>query len=211
MNKLEQVWTDAHHYNKKLNIESVSGVGSTLKYTSNLRTELPNLINQFSIQSIIDAPCGDMNWMSVFLKENSKLNYVGGDIVDPLIKDNISLYGTSNINFIKLDITTDQLPDADLWICRDCWFHLSYENIKQSLENFKKSNIKYILTTSHINTGFSNSNIESGGFRLIDLFSHPFNFPTTPLYRISDWTDEKGHFPREMVLFSKDQLPNIVI
>jgi hypothetical protein len=211
MNELEKTWTDLHYYNKTLSIESISGVGSTLRYTENLRTQLPNLIKELSIKSILDAPCGDMNWMSVFLENNNKLLYTGGDIVKPLILDNIKKYKQDNINFIQLDITKDLLPDVDLWICRDCWFHLSYNSISLALENFKRSNIKYILTTTHINTGFTNSNIDDGEFRLIDLFSHPFNFPTTPLYKITDWINEKGHFPREMILFSVDQLKTIKV
>ena len=39
--------------------ESLSGAGSTLEYTNNLRKELPKLIIDFNICSVLDAPCGD--------------------------------------------------------------------------------------------------------------------------------------------------------
>src|ERR1700759_5255204 len=44
--------------------ESASGPGSSLAYTHNLRTQLPDLLARFSIRTIYDAPCGDFNWMN---------------------------------------------------------------------------------------------------------------------------------------------------
>jgi hypothetical protein len=66
-------------YKKKYrqNEESVSGFGSTLEYTANLRNKLPELFGKFSIKTIFDAPCGDFNWMGYILKENN-LNYIRG-------------------------------------------------------------------------------------------------------------------------------------
>lgn len=140
--------------------------------------------------------------------KNSNINYTGGDIVTELISKNISTYATPSTNFIVLDITTDKLPDADLMICRDCLFHLSYENIEKFIINFNNSNIEYLLTTSHTNDGkFKNKNISNGGFRLIDLFDAPFNFPTSPLKYIDDWIP--GYPERKMILWSKSQLQAI--
>jgi len=202
MNKeLETVWSNAMIENKEKNLESISGVGSTLGYTETLRSELPTLIKKFSISSMFDAPCGDMNWMSVFLKENN-IDYVGGDIVKHVVEDN-QKYANDQTKIIHIDITSSNFPDADLWLCRDCWFHLPDAHIFASIDNFLKSNIKYLLTTTHINTGFDNQNLEQVGFKLIDLFKPPYNFPK-PLYKIVDYRGKK--FPREMVLFSRDQL-----
>ena len=57
--------------------ESVSGTGSTLKYTENLRKELPSLFQKFGIHRVFDAPCGDFNWMSQLLREVD-VSYIGG-------------------------------------------------------------------------------------------------------------------------------------
>jgi hypothetical protein len=198
---LEEIWSKSMAENSQLGLESISGVGSTLRYTENLRKELPHLIEKFSIKSIFDAPCGDMNWMSVFLN-NYPIKYIGGDIVNQVVDSN-QQYSNNLTNVIKLDITTDTFPSADLWICRDCWFHLPDEKIFLSINNFLKSNIKFLLTTTHINTGFTNSNLSTVGFKLIDLFYSPYNFPP-PLYKITDYYGKK--LPREMVLFSKEQL-----
>jgi hypothetical protein len=197
---IEKIWANAAKDNSE-KLESASGVGSTIKYTENLRNILPEMLRKFSIKSIFDAPCGDMNWMNIFLKEND-IDYIGGELVQDLVTNN-QKYSNKKTKIIKFNITTDKFPTADLWLCRDCWFHLTDEHIFSSIENFLKSDIKFILTTTHINTGFKNSNLKETGFKLIDLFSEPYSFPT-PLHRITDYYGKKS--PREMVLFSREQI-----
>jgi len=74
--------------------ESVSGTGSTLKSTENLRKELPKLIRQLSIKTVFDAPCGDFNWMKHLLP-TINVSYIGGDIVRPLIDSHNEKYTSS--------------------------------------------------------------------------------------------------------------------
>lgn len=81
--------------------ESLSGTGSTLKYTFNLRKELPNLFNSYSIETVFDAPCGDFKWMS-HLVPFLNIEYIGGDIVKPLVDDLNNKYKSSKISFIHL-------------------------------------------------------------------------------------------------------------
>ena len=205
---IEKVFQKIYDNNKWQNEESRSGSGSTLKYTENLRNELPKIINQFEIKSILDAPCGDFNWMKKILPKLN-VDYIGGDIVPTLIKINSSNYSSTNVKFIPLDITKDKLPNTDLMICRDCLFHLSYEYINNFFKNFAKSNIKYLLTSTHINNGFKNRNIKVGAFRPIDLFLEPFNLPNSVLYRFDDWIEPS--IPREMVLFDIDTIRKSVL
>jgi hypothetical protein len=181
--------------------ESASGEGSTLSYTKNVREHLPKIFKKFRISSVLDAPCGDFNWMQYVLRECDDINYIGGDIVDALIQENNRKYATSNISFVTIDITKDSLPDADLIIVRDCLFHLSYSDISLFLTNLSKSNIKYILTTSHVKK--ENANILTGHFREMNLFTKPFSWCEEFLYEIEE--DE-----RSMYLFKCDQLPSKV-
>ena len=58
-----EIFDNIYEMNYWRNCESLSGDGSTLNYTENLRKQLPNLIKAFSINTIYDAPCGDFNWM----------------------------------------------------------------------------------------------------------------------------------------------------
>ena len=84
-------------------------------------------------------------------------------------------------------------------ICRDCLFNLSYEDKKLVLNNFIKSNTPYLLTTTYVNElKFKNENITTGHFRMIDLFSTPYNFPKEALFKIDYWVAPEK--PRAMCL-----------
>lgn len=203
---LSDTFTSIYKQNLWGDSESVSGAGSTLEYTENLRKDLPKLIKKFKIKSILDAPCGDFNWMKEVLPELD-VKYIGSDIVKSLIDKLNETYGQDNLNFSVLDITHDGLPSADLMICRDCLFHLHPDSVRQFFINFANSDIEYLLTTTHINKDNEFSNVRkmrSGDFKRIDLFSHPYNLDSNVLFRIKDFTP--GFPPREMVLFKKDQI-----
>jgi len=188
--------------------ESVSGLGSELKNTVNLRKELSNLIKDYKFNKILDAPCGDFNWIKNLISND--IHYIGCDIVNELIKKNKHKYKSQNIDFIILDITVDKLPDADLMICRDCLIHLSFENIKLFFKNFKNSNINYIMLTSYElkdpNQLFINKNIPDGEFREINMSKRPFDLPD-PLKKIIDKDEQtkKSAFNCYMNFYSKEQ------
>lgn len=198
-------FTKIYQNNYWLSTESVSGSGSTLKYTKSLRDHLPQIVTDFRISSIFDGPCGDFHWMRQLLPDLG-VDYVGGDIVSEIIDKNNRSFRQDGVRFIQIDITSDELPKADLMICRDCLFHLSYEAIEAFKANFLRSDIKFILTANHINdpVRFENRDIETGDFRLIDLFAPPFDFPPGPLRRIPDWMPPEAE--KEMCLWSREQL-----
>lgn len=186
-------------------IESLSGTGSTLKYTENLRNELPKLFKMYSIKKVFDAPCGDFNWMILVLN-SVNIEYIGADIVKPLIDNLNDKYKSKKIAFMHFDLVKDVPPEVDLMICRDCLFHLSFQDTKSVLENFIKSNSTYLLTTTHKNmeNSFTNRDILTGDFRCIDLFSEPYSFPADPLHVIEDWIAPDPE--RQMCLWTRDQV-----
>jgi 2-polyprenyl-3-methyl-5-hydroxy-6-metoxy-1,4-benzoquinol methylase len=109
--------------------ESISGPGSTLKQTEKIRKKIPLLIKSKKIKSILDIPCGDFNWMNEIKIDKLNVNYIGADVVEELVKKNKQKYKKDNINFLKLNLTKDELPKVDLILCRDCLIHFSYKNI----------------------------------------------------------------------------------
>ena len=132
------------------------------------------------------------------------MRYFGIDIVPGLIEDNKQKFSTSDISFICADISNATFPDADLFFCRDCLFHLSFEDIRGVLTSFCKSNLKYLMTTTHrVPYRFSNYDIATGDFRVIDLFKPPFSFPEDVLFRVDDY--RPPDLPREMGVF---RVPN---
>lgn len=185
--------------------ESASGTGSTLRYTANLRKELPNLFRRYSIQRVFDAPCGDFNWMSHLLP-SVNIEYIGADIVKPIIENLNNKHKSAKISFIHFDLVKEIPPEVDLMICRDCLFHLSFQDTKSVLENFIQSKSTYLITTTHKNMegSFTNRDILTGDFRYIDLFTKPYNFPTDPLYVIEDWIAPDPE--RQMCLWNREQV-----
>ena len=200
-------FTEIYKNNFWSNKESISGPGSDLNYTKNLREALPELFEKYKIKRVLDAPCGDFYWMKEVLKDQPGLSYVGGDIVEELVEKNRSKFSSPQISFEVLDITKSVLPTADLIIVRDCLFHLGYADIKLFLENLSRSRIKYLLTTTHLFTKpHRNIDIVSGDFRFIDIFTEPFCFPNEPIERIDDWIPPDT--PRQMCLFEVASLPS---
>jgi len=169
--------------------ESVSGAGSEIKQAKMLIMELPKLFKEIGIKSILDIPCGDFNWMREI--DLSNFNYTGGDIVDTLISENIKKYSSKNIKFMPINIISDTLPEMDLVFVRDCFVHLSFQDIKSAIINIKRSGCKYLMTTTfkdhHIN-----HDIITGGWRPINLENEPFNFPEPEYTLVENCTERNG-------------------
>jgi hypothetical protein len=168
--------------------ESRSGIGSEVGTTKIIRKMLPILWKKYDIKSFLDVPCGDYNWMKEVEKDN--ISYIGGDIVKEIIDQNNIKYKKENVKFNVIDITHDNLPDVDMIFCKDCLQHLSYKNIFRTLENFKRSNSKYLLTTTYPLTP-SNWDIFDGDYRPINLSKKPFNLPV-PIEKIYETPSGSG-------------------
>ena len=154
--------------------ESVSGQGSGIVRTALFRDALAQLFKELRVRTLIDAGCGDFNWMKLLAVDLE--HYIGIDVVPDLIADNQRKYGNANTVFLNLDITLDELTRADLVLSRDCLVHLSSEDIFKALYNFKQSGSKYLLTNTFIALK-ENTDISSGGWRRLNLQLPPFNFP----------------------------------
>lgn len=181
--------------------ESVSGHGSELIETEVIRKELPSLLISLNADSLLDAACGDFNWMR-HVDLPIKL-YIGVDVVKDLIaKDNL-LYGSTSRQFMHLDISQDALPKTDIILCRDCIVHHPFASGKKIIKNFKQSGAKYLLATTYPSVR-NNIDIAKVGFewRRLNLQLKPFNFPT-PLVMI-DEKEAKGKF---LGLWKLEEIP----
>lgn len=162
---------------------SRSGEGSSLEQTETLRSELPRLMRELDVRSVVDAPCGDFFWMRHV--ELGVERYIGVDIVEELIARDREQFEGPGREFFCLDIIEDPLPRADLIFCRDCLVHLSFEQAKRALRNFKQSGAEYLLTTTF--TG-RDRNVDLVGrdlWRTLNLTLPPFNLPP-PLRLINE-------------------------
>lgn len=162
--------------------ESRSGVGSTAEMTTSIRERLPDLLHRYEVTSVLDAGCGDFNWMSrVDLKG---VDYVGVEIVVDLVEENRRRHGTEGRRFECLDVVHDLLPRCDLVLCRDVLYHLSHRDILAAIANFSRSGATYLLTTTYPETT-RNVDIVTGAFHRLNLQLPPFSFPP-PLETLED-------------------------
>jgi hypothetical protein len=187
--------------------ESLSGEGSEVAYTEPLRKWLVSNILNLKVKDFVDAPCGDYNWMKL-VTPKVDINYIGLDIVGSVISKNKLEYGSPKVDFRIANICEDVLPACDILMVRDCLFHLSNDDINNFLNNLARTDYKYLLTTTHkVEREFKNLNIITGDFRIIDLFSEPFNFdPKLVSDRVNDYPIG---YPtkREMILVEKQFVP----
>lgn len=155
---------------------SVSGLGSTLNATVGIREKLPSLVQSLGVKTILDAPCGDFNWMSVVLPELEINSYIGVDIVEEIIKSN-KKYSCDKVKFLKKDIILESLPEADLIVCRHCLIHLNFKDGIQIIKNFKSTGATYLLITTNPQIKENKEILSAGSFRPVNLEISPFNLP----------------------------------
>jgi hypothetical protein len=173
------------------NEESISGPGSSLKQTAEIRRSLPLLFSSLEINSMLDAPCGDFNWLPhVELKLEE---YIGIDVVPSIIEKNRNRYENELRKFYVSDIARDFLPSCDLILCRDCLVHFSDEDVFSVLRNFCKSGAKYLLTTTFPQKP-ANMNIQTGSWRPLNFQLPPFNFPPPFKLLNEKCTEGNGQF-----------------
>jgi len=185
----KEVFSEIYSNNFWGSRESISGSGSELAQTQVLIKELENLFRSKNIKSVLDAPCGDFNWMKEV--NLAGLDYLGADIVEDLIQTNKQKYSIpGQVDFVVLDLLNDSLPKRDLVIVRDCLVHFSYADIFKAIENLKKSGCQYLLTTTFSDRE-KNADIITGDWRPINLQAAPFKFPD-PLYHINENCTESG-------------------
>jgi glycosyltransferase involved in cell wall biosynthesis len=205
---VDTVFTYIYRFNKWNNIESISGEGSTMKQTAIIRRELPAVMSKLSIKTLLDAPCGDLNWIRhVDLKG---IEYTGADIVEDLIQINKNYFKNDTTKqFQLLNIITDVLPKADMMLCRDCLVHFSEKNIRDFFQNLKRSDVKYIMTTTFTHHFGFNKHTKTGGWQPLNFEGEPFNFPK-PIFMINEGcTEENGAFPdKSLAVWKVADLPS---
>jgi hypothetical protein len=171
--------------------ESISGPGSSMRQTKEIRRRLPLLLQHLAVSVLLDAPCGDFHWMAeVSLGVDT---YIGIDLLEDLIQRNREKYSAPDRHFLELNLLEDGLPKADLVLCRDCLGHLSYEEIWRALGNFVASGSRYLLTTTFPGRT-KNADIRTGGWRPVNLQAVPFSLPTPLMIMDEKCTESGGAF-----------------
>ena len=191
MNKSQKTpWPTKRVMQQVYDLNLWGGSGPDLFYSGEGSHE-PSLVQPY-IKSIIDfldgfkSPitlcdlgCGDFNIGKQIV--NKVGLYYAIDIVPELIARNKQLFKFDNLKFKTLDISKDQLPQADCVIIRQVFQHLSNNEILDSITKLNRYN--YVIITEHIPEGDFRPNIDiiSGrGIRLtkksgVDITKPPFS------------------------------------
>ncbi len=177
--------------------ESRSGPGSRRDSGSVQATieALRMAVRMHDVRSIADIPCGDFNWMPLFLEAWPELRYQGFDIVPQLIADNRARYPERR--FEVLDITRSVPPRADLILCKDLLNHLCHADVRAALSNMRRSNARLLLASNnfgHANTDMARLGLR--GSRHLDITQPPFDVPAPiwhthylGLWRLTDFPE----------------------
>lgn len=199
----ESTFEKIHEENLWGDPESVSGRGSNINSADIICRELPPLLHKLGVHILLDAPCGDFNWMQNV--DLGDIRYLGVDIVSKVIHGNRHNFLANGRQFLHLDITKDTLPEADAILCRDCLIHLSYTHIFQAIANFKRTGAKYLLATQCPGVT-ENTDIVTGSFRPLNLTLEPFRFPS-PIESIHEDGRSAHESLRLLALWNLQDLP----
>ncbi len=158
--------------------ESRSGPGSTLAQTETLRRRLPETFASLGVRTLVDAGCGDLNWVST-LSDQLDL-YLGYDVVEDLVAELRRRYAGRRTHFFNAaDITEHVLARADALLCRDVLTHLSLPLAQEALDLLRKSGARYLIATTFPRG--RNDPIRIGGWQPMDLCAPPFSLPAPKL------------------------------
>jgi len=188
---LEERFEQIYKTNLWSDTESRSGAGSSLDATASLRISLPPLLRSLDTRRLLDVPCGDFNWMSHV--DLTGIDYVGGDIVESIIETNRARYESADRKFMRVDLTSGPLPDADVILCRDCLVHFSFANIMAAFRTMRGSRARYLLTTTFLDRE-ANKDIVDGDWRPLNLVQAPFLLRPPHSVLLEDCMEEGGAY-----------------
>lgn len=149
----------------------LSGWGSSLDATKSIREELPSVLRELGASSLLDLDCGDFTWMKEI---ELPCPYIGVDIVPALIADNQQRFGSGERKFLVLDACESALPKADVVLCREVLFHLSFRDMQKLFANVKASGARYFIATTNPKCAI-NLDIPSGEHSDRNLAIAPLN------------------------------------
>ena len=168
-NTFNRIYTNGT-WGKDVAGKGTSGTGSTLEITTEYRAYLEDFLKTHDVRSVVDAGCGDWRFSSAV--DWGDASYLGVDIASEVIAAVRNEHEGGKIRFQVGDIT-DELPAADLLIAKDVLQHLSNTLVRKFIRNnLRTGKYKWAILTN--DRGTENHDVESGGYRAIDLAAPPF-------------------------------------
>lgn len=181
-----------------------SGAGASHEQAATVLAQLGQLIERLAVETLLDVPCGDFAWMQYL---RADVRYIGGDVLTELVAANQQRWGGPNVHFATIDVLADDLPPAELLLCRDCLVHFSFADVATALRNIGRSPCRWLLTTTFPQCA-ANEDIVTGDWRPLNLERPPFNLPP-PEMLINEQCTEGGSMfaDKSLGLWRVDRLP----
>lgn len=177
-----------------------SGPGSVLRNAQNVIAVLHSVLNHVrsylrkSTVTLLDVPCGDMQWMPYVLDARSDIVYTGADIVPDLIAHHRRKFRRlKNAEFIEHDVVSVALNRSyDVILVRDLLQHLWMADALTALKRLSDSGSKFLLATTFPDTE-SNKDVDKGALggrkSSYNLERAPFSLES-PVCSSYDWDVE---------------------
>lgn len=166
--------------------ETKCGGGSTIQATRHIREWLPIIFNELDIRVLVDAPCGDFNWMA--RTDLSDIEYYGVDYDIEHLRKAVAMlseperFAPLDAHFLLLNILSDDIPDGDAIMCKDFFQHIPTKKVIYLLDKITK--FRWLIATCH-NNHHNDDLAYDGGFRPLNLRIAPFNLGD-PLHKVEN-------------------------
>ncbi len=196
----EQLFTDIYSNNTWGSQESRSGPTSTMERTSEIRAALPSLIDELEIKGILDCGCGDWNWMRYVTLGD--VEYLGVDIVEPLVEMLQKKHTQPTVHFQKMNVLLDPAETADLWLARDFCCLYGLKEIQQFFLKFLESNSKFLAITS-VESRSAFQETVPGSWYALNLCAPPFDLPE-PMLEYSD--GQQWFRKKNLLIYNRQQI-----
>lgn len=167
-----------------------SGLGSTLEFTGPYRDFLSRFVAERGVVSVLDLGCGDMTVM-----KNTDLHgarYRGVDVVKERLARNRAI--CPGWDFEHRDVHAWTPDAADLVLVKDVLQHWSTADVKGWLARLGGARFRFALLTNCNYGPTTNTDIETGGWRSLDLTAPPFGVGE----KVFTWTI--GEITKDVVL-----------
>jgi hypothetical protein len=179
----------------------VSGPGAMLRRAQAAIATLHGVVNRLrsslghAYVSLLDVPCGDLQWMPSFLDSRPDVVYTGADIVPDIIDNHRKKFSRlTNSSFIVLDVVSSYINNSyDLVLIRDLLQHLWLTDAMAALKQISDSGSRFLLATTFTGTTV-NQEVEKKSFggreSHYNLELPPFSLEA-PVCISYDWNLEK--------------------
>jgi hypothetical protein len=131
---------------------SISGSGSHKSEILEPYVEsVKSLLQEKKFSTIVDLGCGDFNVGLNFLSYCKK--YIACDVSNTVLQQNKKKFFDEHLEFKKIDIAKDPLPEGDVAFVREVLQHLSNLEIKKFVNNLNNNKpFRYLVVTESLNT-----------------------------------------------------------